>query len=355
MKIDIHFHVLGNGTDLDNIDNDVYLDFDDNHHWFTRMLSNLLEEDLKEMGADLNKDGKISTEEYFKLVYRLMKSSELIDGIVLLAMDGVFSTKTGVINKRKTDLWVSNRFLITKVQKLNELLSNEALGKRFYMGASVSPNRKDWEAELDFVLNDTKAVLVKLIPSAQHINLKDPKNKPFYNALADNDMPLLCHVGPEYSFPEGIRNKALDNFRHLETPLNCGVTVIAAHCATPVFPLIDKNEIKEFYAFMKDANGDGKVRLWADTSALSLSTRTPFIPEILGTFPPEWMVHGSDFPIPIDGWPHLPWITFDMTPEEYLQIVRTKNPLDRDVRIKQAHGFSDEILANTEKVIRTNG
>jgi len=40
---------------------------------------------------------------------------------------------------------------------------------------------------------------------------------------------------------------------------------------------------------------------------------------------------------------------------EYLKIKKTKNPLDRDVRIKRAHGFSDAILENAEKVLRLPG
>ena len=355
MNIDMHVHVLGNGRDFNNIDNDVYLNFEDNHHWFTRLLSNLLEEDLKKAGAEFEKKGEIATDKYFELLISLLRSSEMIDGIVLLGMDAVYSSETGEPDEKRTDLCVSNRFLHRKVRELNDLLSQEAPGKKFFMGASVSPNRKDWESELDYVINETDAVLLKLIPSTQHIHMKDEKHKPFFEALAAGDMPLLCHVGPEYSFPEGIRNMELDSFRYLEAPLDCEVKVIAAHCATPVFPLVDKNEIKEFRAFMESANGDGTVRLWADTSALSLSTRIPFISEIVDSFPSEWLVHGTDFPIPIDGWAHLPWITPEMTPKEYIEIARMKNPLDRDVRIKRAHGFSDSILENAEKVLRTAG
>jgi hypothetical protein len=60
MKIDMHFHVLGDGIDITNVDNDVYFCADDNNRWFTRMLYNLVEGDLKKMEADLNRDGKIS-------------------------------------------------------------------------------------------------------------------------------------------------------------------------------------------------------------------------------------------------------------------------------------------------------
>jgi hypothetical protein len=180
----------------------------------------------------------------------------------------------------------------------------------------------------------------------------DSRHKDFYYTLSKYNIPLLCHVGPEYSFPEGIRHKRLDSFRLLERALECDVMVIAAHCATPVFPLIDRDHTKEFYNFMKQANGGGKVQLLADTSALSLSTRIHIIPDVLELFPSEWLLHGSDFPIPIDGWTHLPYLSHDVTFGEYMDIVKTKNPLDRDVRIKKAYGFSDSILSNAGTVLR---
>jgi len=45
-------------------------------------------------------------------------------------------------------------------------------------------------------------------------------------------------------------------------------------------------------------------------------------------------------------------VTQDITPEEYIGICKTKNPFDRDVKIKQAHGFSNAIIENAEKVLR---
>ena len=61
MKIDVHFHVLGNRTDLNNVDNDVYFYTDNNNHWFTRILYNMIEEDIERQSADFNQDGKISS------------------------------------------------------------------------------------------------------------------------------------------------------------------------------------------------------------------------------------------------------------------------------------------------------
>ena len=355
MKIDMHFHVVGRGNDISQVNDNVFFYPEDNNTFLTQVLYKLVEKELGKLGADFDQSGTIDTNEYLNLIYNSLSTSKEIQGVVLLGLDALYGPRSGKLDEKKTDLWVSNRFLARKVKELNDQLMKEndsrKREKRFYWGASVSPNRKNWRKEMEFVLNDPNAVLMKLIPSVQHINLQDPRHKDYYKSLAKNRMPLLCHVGPEYSFPEGIREKERDHFRLLEKPLECGVTVIAAHCATPVFPT-DKNETKEFYRFMQRANSGGKVQLWGDTSAFSLLTRIPILEEILETFPPEWLVHGSDFPIPIDGWVHLPGLTHDVTWEEYEKIKKMENLLDKDVVIKRAHGFSDSILENAEKVLR---
>ena len=352
MKIDMHFHVVGRGKDIDQVDKEVFFYPEDNNKLLTSVLYRLVEKYLGKAGADFDQSGTIDTDEYLTLTYKYLSTSKEIEGVVLLGLDALYGPRSGKLDRRKTDLWVSNRFLAKKVKELNDQLMRAGLSrKKFYWGASVSPNRKDWEEELDFVLSDPNAVLMKLIPSVQHINLRDSRHKDYYESLARNNMPLLCHVGPEYSFPEGIREKERDNFRYLDKPLEYGVTVIAAHCVTPVFP-IDKNETAEFGAFMKSANSGGRIQLWGDTSAFSLLTRIPILEEILETFPPEWLVHGSDFPIPIEGWVHLPGFTHDVTWKEYTRIKNTENLLDKDVMIKRAHGFEDSILENAGKVLR---
>ena len=355
MKLDIHLHVVGRGANIHQVDENVFFYPEDNNTLLTRVLYQLVEMYLGEVGADFDQSGTIDTNEYFNLIYESLSTSKEINGLVLLGLDAVYRPKSGKLDKKRTDLWVSNRFLAKKVKDLNDQLMKEndpqKREKRFFWGASVSPNRKDWREEMEFVLSDPNAVLIKLIPSVQHINLRDFKHRDYYDSLAKNQMPLLCHVGPEYSFPEGIRERERDNFRFLDKPLEYGVTVIAAHCGTPVFP-IDKNETKEFYAFMKSANSSGRIQLWGDTSAFSLLTRIPILKEILETFPPEWLVHGSDFPIPIEGWVHLPGLTHDITWEEYERIKNTANLLDKEVMIKRAHGFSDSILTNAERVLR---
>ena len=72
MRIDMHVHAVGNGRDLARVDDEVYFNADDNHQWFSSILYNMVEGDLEHLGADFNRDGRISTDEYFQLLYRML-------------------------------------------------------------------------------------------------------------------------------------------------------------------------------------------------------------------------------------------------------------------------------------------
>ena len=234
---------------------------------------------------------------------------------------------------------------------LNKRFESENIkDKRFFLGASVNPNSRTWEEELDFVLKYTDAVLIKWIPSVQRIQV-DKVSSRFYKKLAQNEMPILCHVGPEHTFPVGRRQKEYNNFRHLEKPLTEHVKVIAAHCNTPAVPLLEKNEISDFRAFIEKKNKHD-VQLYADTSALCSITRSRYLSDIVKNFNHEWLVHGSDFPIPVTGWINMPLLRRDITLSKYMKIINCKNPFDRDVIIKRAYGLSESILDNAERVLR---
>lgn len=357
--VDMHCHALGNGTDWGKAKagEDLYFVSKDNYHLGVEVLYNSLINYLRRMGAEKGPDGKISTDEYFDLVYEFLASSKELDGLVLLALDAFYEEDTGEANEVKTDLWVPNRFLEKKVAELNARLQAESdpdrQKKRFYIGASVSPNGPDAIEELERVIHDTDAVLIKWIPSVMNISIDNvPKHRAFYDILAKEGMPLLCHVGPEGSFPEGLRQPEKDEWRLLKSPLACGVTVIAPHCATPVVATGPWGEADEFLKLMEWYNRDGETKLWADTSALSLMFRLRMIKQIVKEFPPEYLLHGSDFPIFDHYWAHLPMVTHDVDPSEYKKICKCENPLDRDILIKRAHNFDERILSNCSKVLR---
>jgi predicted TIM-barrel fold metal-dependent hydrolase len=365
MKIDMHCHVLGNGKNILNVDNDIYYDiadhpmgsFDARKLLVKNIVTNVILDNISKEGGKIT-DKEIKADDYFKMMKSLLVNSTEIDAVVLLAMDGIFNTDPShELMIKETELFVSNKYLYKKICELNNEFQNSnddrIKKKRFLFGASVSPNRSDWESELEYVCTQTDAVLLKWIPSAMHINVDNQEHRPFYEMLRRYNLPLLCHVGPEYAFIEGVSQESLDNYKFLETPLSYGVKVIAAHCDLPYFPT-DKNDLDGFIDFIKKWNNGTEIKLWADTSALTASTRIMFLEKIINNILPEWLLNGSDFPVPISGLEHLPFITHDMTFKEYMDILNTKNPFDLDVKIKRAHGFSDSILENPAKVLRLN-
>ena len=80
---------------------------------------------LGEAGADFDQSGTIDTNEYLTLTYKHLSTSKEIDGVVLLGLDALYGPRSGKLDKRKTDLWVSNRFLAKKVKELNDRLMRE--------------------------------------------------------------------------------------------------------------------------------------------------------------------------------------------------------------------------------------
>lgn len=97
----------------------------------------------------------------------------------------------------------------------------------FLYGANLNPLDKDIEKKFNQALKD-KAVLVKILPSYQNIDLSDKKCINFFEMLKDSNMPLLVHTGIEHTIKGG--NQDLNNPDRLELAAKIGVKVIAAHC-----------------------------------------------------------------------------------------------------------------------------
>ncbi len=73
-------------------------------------------------------------------------------------------------------------------------------------------------------------MLMKCLPNCQNIDFSDRRFRQFWERMAEAGLPLLAHTGGEHTVP--VINAALADPRLLRFPLECGVTVIAAHCAT---------------------------------------------------------------------------------------------------------------------------
>lgn len=177
---------------------------------------------------------------------------------------------------------------------------------RFEWIASVHPNCPDALEELQ-AARDGGARAVKWLPPAMGIDLRSPRSLAFYDALQRLDLPLLVHVGEEQAVA-GARRPDLANPLHLRVPLDRGVRVIAAHCATlgesadldksrdpAKAPLAENFEL--FARLMAERRYEG--RLFGDLSAVTQANRAAYLPRLLSM--EAWdgrLLNGSDYPLP---------------------------------------------------------
>jgi predicted TIM-barrel fold metal-dependent hydrolase len=162
--------------------------------------------------------------------------------------------------------------------------------------------------------------------------------------MAEAGLPLLAHTGgentlqviePKYADPEILR-----------LPLECGVTVIAAHCATGS-GLFDP----EYFPKLTGMFAEHK-NLFADTSALNLPLRSHGLRHCLeNEHVASRLVHGSDYPVPSSGlWA---WLRGLITTDELSESRRLKNPLERDHQLKRAMGFPPEHFTRINTLLRS--
>jgi predicted TIM-barrel fold metal-dependent hydrolase len=241
---------------------------------------------------------------YVDVVFHQILQSEHVDQAVLLALDAVY-TESGRRDASATHLYVANAY----VAHLSEIYP------QFLFGCSVHPYAPD-AAERLWQCAKGGAVLCKWLPSAQCIDPTHPSSIRFYRALAALGLPLLIHVGPESAIPSALGKEAelrvnAGSGRFGSSPgdailmaLEEGATVILAHSATPIGPLLDKNNTyweEVFEVLLERIAQIDDLPLYADTSAFCLPGRLKYVKRVLPRIEaqPHKFLYGSDYPVPI--------------------------------------------------------
>jgi predicted TIM-barrel fold metal-dependent hydrolase len=280
-----------------------------------------------------------------KHMFRVVRKSRKADKVVLLALDQVYDSN-GDACKWKTNLYTSNACIMGLKKEYLERFGED----KILLGMSINPMREDWEEELNKYKAD--AVLCKWLPSTQMINPKDPKCVPFYKKLAELNIPLLFHAGPEHAIPTWDRTFIkYDGSKYLRYPLENGVTVIAAHCALPFYPEEFDTDFVDLIELMRESDQKG-WRLYADLSALCIPFRNPFIKDIQKLIGEEKLLYGSDYPIPMFEFTHKKTSNFLKQLKIFFKAMFTSNPLDKNHYLIKKMGFSQKVFHNAEKVLK---
>ena len=286
---------------------------------------------------------KITYQTVKEHMFKVINGSKYVDKFVFLAMDEVYDDN-GDVQVDKTNLFTSNKCIVDLAKENDRIL----------FGASVHPYRSDWNAELDYCVKNG-AVLCKWIPSSQLINPEDPKCIPFYEKLAEINLPLLCHAGPEYAIPTS--DKKYDEYNnpiYLRNALEKGVTVIIAHCAMPYFWKFDKdykNDWEDFLKLFKEAEKKD-WKLYADLSAICTLLRIPYTEKVVNNIPSEKLLYGSDYPIPLSEFSYSKIKNFFLWIKFLRKVFKTENTLDKNYLLIKNMGFKDKIFFNAHNILK---
>jgi len=234
-------------------------------------------------GLDLERPRQ-SNEKYVANLLAELRSSRHVGRAVLLGMDGVYG-EDGSLDRKNTEFLIANDYVLGIARVYPE---------EFWAGVSVNPRRRDAIEELQRCV-EAGARLVKWLPNAQHFDPGDRRCIPFYRELARLRVPLLSHVGYEFSLVG--KDQSAGNPAKLRVALDEGVTVIAAHgCSHGLFFR------EKFYATFLDF-ARSYPNFYSDISALSLPNRMGMLlrlrrhPDLHGR-----LLFGTDYPLPVFRW-----------------------------------------------------
>lgn len=262
-----------------------------------------------------------------------LAGSQHVGHAVVLALDGVVDAR-GELDPAQTEIYVPNEFLATEVPKHPNLL----------WGASINPYRPDALARLEWA-RAHGAVLVKWLPSVQHIDPADERLIPFYRKMVELGLPLLTHTGNERSFTQA-RDELCDPDR-LRLPLREGVTIIAAHAAT-TGQFHGERSFDRLSRLMPDF-----PNLYADISSLTQLNKLGYLNEVLRR--PEFrhrLLYGTDYPLIEIHALVSPWyFPRQLSLRQRLAIGKIKNPWDRDVALKQALGVPADVWTRADAIL----
>ena len=198
------------------------------------------------------------------------------------------------LNKEKSEFHVPNAYTFRLAQENPDFLV-AAMSVHPYRGEEALKELDKWAAQ--------GVRVIKWLPNAMGINPADDRCVPFYERMKKLDLILLSHAGEEKAV-EAEEDQKLGNPLLLRRPLDMGVKVIVAHCAS-----LGRNEdfdnkgttetnFRLFLRMMDNKKYVGK--LFGEISAMTQFNRMgePLETMLKRTDLHSRLVNGSDYPLP---------------------------------------------------------
>ena len=314
----MHVHMVGNGV----AGSGGWLRLKGWHKWLAGFM-------LRQLGVPASAlEGDLESI-YADHLAKLVRDSSM-DAVVLLAHERVYDPD-GTPRDDLGSMFVPNDVVLSLAKAFPEFLP----------GVSIHPARRDALDELDRCLAGG-AVLMKCLPNCQNIDPSDRRYRVFWERMAAAGLPLLAHTGGEHTVP--IVNAALADPKLLRFPLECGVTVIAAHCGTSS-GVFDHDYFDDWAQMLR-----AFPNLYGDISAMVSLNRCGHLRDCLREEIAPRILHGSDFPVPVLG--HRMWLQRWIDRPTFRRCQSIPNPLERDWQFKRELGFTAEIAARPAQLLR---
>jgi hypothetical protein len=319
--IDMHVHMVGNGGGGSG----GWLRLSGWHRWLAGFM-------LRQIGVPASAlEGNLEAI-YAEHLLQLVRDSSM-DAIVLLAHERVHDPD-GTPRDDLGSMFVPNNVVLDLANTHPEFLA----------GVSIHPARRDALDELECCL-ERGAVLMKCLPNCQNIDPSERRFRKFWERMAEARLPLLAHTGGEHTVP--IVNAAFADPKLLRFPLECGVTVIAAHCGTSS-GAFDYDYFDDWAAMLRKF-----PNLYGDISAMVSLNRCGHLRDCLRDEIAPRILHGSDFPVPALG--HRMWLQGWIDRSALKRCQGIANPIERDWQFKLALGFSKEIATGVAGLLQLGG
>lgn len=316
--IDAHIHIVGNGARGSG----CWLRLKGRHRWLAAFMLRHLS-----LPADVTRPD--FDEIYVTRLLALLRESSL-GAAVILAQEQVYDER-GRLLEGVGSFYVPNDYVLALARQHSE----------FIPAVSIHPARADALDELERCLEGGAAML-KLLPNCHNVDCNHRRYRRFWERMAEARLPLLAHTGGENTVP--VVRPEYGHPAVLELPLECGVTVIAAHCATRS-GFSDPDYFADF-AIMTERFPN----LYGDNSAFNLPLRGWPTRRVITEPLASRMIYGSDFPVPIMGlWS---WLRRFIDWETYRRLEKHPNALERDYQLKRAMGFDEASFTRLHALLR---
>ena len=257
---------------------------------------------------------------YVEAMANAIRNSRYVEQACLFGVDARFDERGRELHRDRT-VCADNREVLEVAARHPDL---------FIPFFSVNPWRRDALERIDrYVEQGCRGA--KFLQNYWALDCNDRRLLPYYERLAHHRLPLIIHIGSEYTIDSDPRYERPDM---LQTPLDAGVTVIAAHMG-----LGRVNHKLRFWRNLskrpRHFDGDyfrllemlrGYPNLYADISAILAPLRA----RALRHLSEQQEIHhkilfGSDYPVPFS----VRWNSFDLNAAARRRLAAESNPFDR--------------------------